>query len=151
MLKILIESVCRALKKVQLKYQNVREKWMSKTPWQKWNFIYNAGKTFSELIGIKVYSDMKFYWLTASGGILGLVYLSLTIYTVQYYLRQHNFTRAMACSYTFGIFILVSFGFLFYCWLVSKHQHVHLSLFKFRICAYIGYQLDHHALKSIVY
>lgn len=102
-------SVYRALKKLQMKYQNIRAKWTSKTPSQKWNFIYDVGKFLIELIGIKVYGDMKNYWHSAICGILGLIYLLLTIYTVQYYMRQHNFTRAMACSYTFGLFILVSF------------------------------------------
>lgn len=107
MLKIWI-SVLRAWKKLQLKYQNLRDKWTSKTPWQKWNCIYDLGKFFIELIGIKVFGDMKNYWHTASALVLGLVYLFLAIYTVQYYIRQHNFTRAMACSYTFVLFILVS-------------------------------------------
>lgn len=111
MVKIWI-SVYRALKKLQLKYQNIREKWKAKTSWQKWDFIYSLGKFFLELLGIKVFSDMKNYWRTAIPGIGGLIYLVLAIYTVQYQMRQHNFTRAMACSYTFGLFILVSFVFI---------------------------------------
>lgn len=108
------KSAYRALKKLQMKYQNMREKWKAKTPWQKWNFIYNLGKFFVELIGIKAFGDMKNYWRTAIAGVLGLIYLLLTIYTVQYHMRQHNLTRAMACSYTFGLFILVSFAFFIY-------------------------------------
>lgn len=108
MVKIWI-SVYRALKKIQLKYQSIREKWKAKTPWQKWNFIYSVGKFFLELIGIKVFGDMKVFWRTLIPAILGLIYLCLAIYTVQYHMRQYNFTRAMACSYTFGLFILVSF------------------------------------------
>lgn len=112
MLKIWI-YVFRAVKKLQLKYQNLREKWMSKTPWQKWNAIYELGNFLVKLIGIKVFDDMKNSWRTASSGILGLIYLVLTIYTVQYYMYRHNFTRAMACSYTFGLFTLVSAVFFF--------------------------------------
>lgn len=107
MIKLWI-STSDALKKLRVKYRNARKKWMTKTPWEKWNCIYNVGKFFAELLGVQVYSDMKNYWLTASGGVLALLYLFLTIYTVQFYLCQSNFTRAFACSYPFGLFILVS-------------------------------------------
>lgn len=101
-------SVFGALKKLRTKYRNAQEQWMAKTPWQKWDCIYNTGNCFAELLGVQVYSDLTNYWLTAVGGILGLLYIFLTIYTVQFYLRQSNFTRALACSYPFGLFILVS-------------------------------------------
>lgn len=142
MLKIWI-SVLRAWKKLQLKYQNLRDKWTSKTPWQKWSCIYDLGKCFIELIGIKVFGDMKNYWLTASAGLLGLVYLFLTIYTVQYYIRRHNFTRAMACSYTFGLFILVSFFLSFYEWnfflIFQKEKSITIHIIVFIFCLFLGY------------
>lgn len=97
------------LKKLRTKYRNLKEKWTNaKTPRQKWQCIYSTGNFFAELLGVQVYSDMKNYWWTATGGILGLLYIFITIYTVQFYLRQNNFTRALACSYPFGLFTLVS-------------------------------------------
>lgn len=101
-------SIFAGIEKLRTKYRNAKENWMAKTPWQKWNCIYNVGNLFAELLGIQVYSDMKNYWFTAVGGLLGLLYLCLTFYTVQFYLRQSNFTRAMACFYPFCLFILVS-------------------------------------------
>lgn len=130
MMKIL-KSLFGSLKELRSKYRNAQEQWMIKTPWQKWKHLYNIGKAFGESIGIRVYGDMKNTWYTASGGVLGLIYLFLAIYTVQYHLRQRNFTRAMACSYAFGLFILVNFGILLICRLILTNiENFLISLFK---------------------
>ena len=101
-------SIFGALKKIQLKYQNAREKWMAKTPWQKWKFFYSLGKASSELIGIQVYSDMKNYWYTAIPGVCILMYFLLNFYTIQYYFHRMEFVRLIECIYLIGPIVGVS-------------------------------------------
>lgn len=96
------------LKELRLKYQSVQENWSAKTPTEKWHAIHDIADMISRLVGIHAYSDLKVYWYSASCGILGMIYILLNIYTVQYYLRRGEFVRGMQCTYLVGMSVAVS-------------------------------------------
>lgn len=61
----------------------------------------------SELIGIRVYTDMKNYWYTATSAVLITIHFILTAYTIQYYFRRNEFVRGIECTCFIGIGTLV--------------------------------------------
>lgn len=89
------------------KIRCIREWWQAKSPAEKWDTIYNTGRKMCDFIGIHVLSDMRVNWYSASGGLSGAIYLFLTIYTIQYYLRRDEFVRAMECGFLVGLVIAV--------------------------------------------
>lgn len=90
-------------------YENVKDKWQTKTPKQKWQHIYNSANVVCEVIGIRILSDMKNYWYSASCGLVGGLYFSLLIYTAQYYFKRKEFTRVLECTCLIGMAVPVSF------------------------------------------
>lgn len=76
--------------------------WQAKSPSAKWIEICGLSRVVCELIGIRIFSDMKTYWYTASSGVCILVYLSLNFYTIQYYLFRREFVRVIECIYLIG-------------------------------------------------
>lgn len=81
------------------KLWRTQEWWHSKDPEQKWDTIHEFGRIICELIGIRVFSDMKNYWYSASCGVCAFVYFALEFYTIQYYLRRSDFVEATQCAY----------------------------------------------------
>lgn len=92
---------------LQSKYRNIRKKWQEKTPKRKWDFIFNIGRVMSELIGLRIFSDMKIYWYTASSAVLLTLNYFVTAYTIQYYFRRSEFVRGIECTCFVGITTLV--------------------------------------------
>lgn len=90
------------------KYQNAQRAWQSKSPADKWDTIHNIGRFESDIIGIRLFSDMKVNWYSASCGVLIVIFFLLDIYTIQYYLRRNEFVRGMECTYVVGIVVAVS-------------------------------------------
>lgn len=85
------------------KYRAALKNWRHRTPKQKFNVLFNIGRVMSEMIGLRVYSDMKIYWYTGSCGILCLLNYAMTFYTIQYYFRRNEFVRGMECTCFIGI------------------------------------------------
>lgn len=88
--------------------QNVRKKWQVKTPKQRWEFLINFGRVLCEMIGVRIYSDMKIFWYTGTSAVLITIHFTLTVYTVQYYFRRREFVRGMECTCFIGMGALVS-------------------------------------------
>lgn len=82
--------------------QKLVEKWRIKTPKQKWQFIYNIGDFMCDLVGIRVFKDLKNYWYTASCGLGASVYFITVTYTMIYYFKQNAFLRGVQCLCLFG-------------------------------------------------
>lgn len=96
-------------------YQWIRSKlnqmydwWHAKNPKQKWDTIDDFNRVICESIGIRICTDMKNYWYTASGGVCAVTYFILNIYTVQYYLRRNEFDKIVECTYLIGFAVGVS-------------------------------------------
>lgn len=91
-----------------LKYESVLNSWNVNPPEQKYETLFDFGRMMAELIGIRTFSDMKRYWLTATTAVLVSINLSTTFYTFQYYVRRNAFKRAIECTCFIPITTLVS-------------------------------------------
>lgn len=90
------------------KYKSSLNSWNVKTPQEKYHILFNVGRIMADLIGIRTFSDMKRYWLTATTALLVSINLSTTFYTFQYYIRRNAFKRAIECTCFIPITTLVS-------------------------------------------
>lgn len=97
--------MCDLLKKFQIN----RKKWLSKTPKEKFNVLYEIGNKMCRLVGIRIFSDMKVYWYTASDGIMYAIYFLLVIYTIVYYTKIDEFLRGLQSTVVIGIVVTVSY------------------------------------------
>lgn len=104
-----MSTMLNPYKSIQNMHEKILIKWRNKSPHQKWKTVYNFARTTCESIGIRVLSDIKNNWYTASCGLDGLLYFALVIYTVQYYFKLGNYVRSMECTCIIGIPVLVSF------------------------------------------
>lgn len=98
------------LKTLRLKIRFLQEKWQAKTPKQKFDFFHDMGQLTSEMIGVYIFGDLKNNWYSAFGGICGMIYFALNIYTIQYYCRQSKYARGLQCTYLIGMIIVVSYS-----------------------------------------
>lgn len=94
---------------------NIRERfrlfqrnWLLKTPKEKWQFLYNIPGTMFEMVGVRVFSDLKLNLYSQLGNLLVAYYGSLSIYTLYYYYNKNNLVNGLRCLCGFGIFISVS-------------------------------------------
>lgn len=100
-----------------------RKQWSSRTPFQKWCYIYGIGKACIKPTGFSVYDNdlsIKFrsYFITL--GILG--YFLLGLYTVFYYTEKGEFVKCLpsTCLYCIAfsvrssVSILDKFNEIFY-------------------------------------
>lgn len=76
-------------------FQTNRAKWQRKTPKEKFDDLYRLGDKMCRLVGIRIFSDMKVYWYTASDGIMYAIYFLLVIYTIDYYTKRGEFLRGL--------------------------------------------------------
>lgn len=97
-----IEVMFNPFRVVGIKFRYYWCWWRTKSPSEKWIAICGINRLFCELIGIRIFSDMKNYWYTFMSGVCFLVYLSLTFYTIQYYLFRREFVRVIECIYLIG-------------------------------------------------
>lgn len=83
-------------------FRRVHKWWTTKSPSEKWDSIIGIAKISGDLDGIRVFTDAKVYWYTATPGVcIGVFYL-LNLYTIQYYMRRGEFVRGMECMYLIG-------------------------------------------------
>lgn len=103
-----IHQACsKAFKTLRLKIRDIQALWRTKCPAEKWNAIRDVGRMISNLIGIRIFSNLDNYWYTASCGVCAIIYFSLNFYTIQYYMRRSEFIKIIECTYLFGIVIAV--------------------------------------------
>lgn len=122
-----------------LPFRRIHEWWSNKSPAEKWESIIGIAKTFGNLVGVRVFSDLRLYWYSASPGVcIGIFYL-LNLYTIQYYLRRGSFVRGMECTYLIGAVVGVREVICFFFEL--KSEFTFTQNFRFnsrRICSCIG-------------
>lgn len=94
---------------LRAKIDRLQMKWQSKTPKQKWQIIFNTGKVSSELIGIRVYGDMKTIWKSGICAVVISTCLLMILYTIPFYCIRNEYIRSIECSCPLGIIIPVSF------------------------------------------
>lgn len=91
----------------KIKFQQIKTWWQRKNPAEKWDSIINFGKTFGNLIGVRVLGDVRVNWFSSLCAICGVIFFALVLYTFQYDLRRGAFVRAMESTYVVGIVVEV--------------------------------------------
>lgn len=81
--------------------------WKLKTPNQKWLTIYYIPAKLNETLGIRTLTDLKIYWLTYSGMVLGIIHYIALINTVWFYYEKDELLMALQCLSSIGIFVPV--------------------------------------------
>lgn len=102
-----VYNAFQAFKRLLTKIRGIRQWWMSKSPRYKYETIHNVSRVVCASIGIRVFSDQRNYWYTASCGVCAVIYFALDFYTIQYYLRRNEFVKIIECTYLIGIVIAV--------------------------------------------
>lgn len=93
---------------LRAKLDRLQMEWQSKTPTQKWKIVFNTGKVSSELLGLRIYSDMKRGWKSGIGAVVIFTCLSMILYTIPFYCLRKEYIRSIECSCPLGIIIPVS-------------------------------------------
>lgn len=93
---------------LRAKIHSVQFRWQSKTPKEKWDILFETGRISSEVLGIRIYSDVKTGWYTLIGAIVITSCIALITYTIQFYCVRNEFVRSIECSCPLGIIIPVS-------------------------------------------
>lgn len=84
------------------------QRWQVKNPKEKWFAISKFARIIHELVGVRLFSDRKNYWYTATPGICGAMYFLLNTYTIQYYLFRKEYVQLIECTYLVGPVVAVS-------------------------------------------
>lgn len=95
----------KTYKKWKIKLQHIRGWWQNKNPEQKWDFIIEIGNVPGELIGVRVFSDMKLCWYTGVTAAMIATYFLLNIYTIQYYVRRGEIVRSVEGLCVVGVVV----------------------------------------------
>lgn len=85
-----------------------RLNWSSKTPKEKWLFLYNLPKVMFEIVGVKVFTTNEVNWYSQLGNCLIIYYISMCSYTLYYYHCKHELVYGIRCLCGMGILISVS-------------------------------------------
>lgn len=88
--------------------RKIHDWWHTKNPKQKWDTIHDFGRIICDSIGIRIFSDMKNDWYTASATVCAIIYFVLNFYTIQYYLHRNDFVKIIECTYLIGFAVGVS-------------------------------------------
>lgn len=99
-----IVIVMNLLQKLKSKFQfrSIRW-WRVKSPEEKWDFIQSFGRSAGDLIGVRLFTDLKLMLYTATCAVLIVMFFALEFYTIQYYLRRGAVVRGMESTYLIGV------------------------------------------------
>lgn len=91
-----------------------RSQWNSRTPLQKWYYLYGIGRTFLIPTGYKVFEeDQTLPWYSYFTPAYITVYFLLAIYTSFHYTSQGEFVKFLPCTCLLGIISSVRFSFAY--------------------------------------
>lgn len=91
-----------------------RSQWNSRTPLQKWYYLYGIGRTFLVPTGYKVFEeDQTLPWYSYFTPAYITVYFLLAIYTSFHYTSQGEFVKFLPCTCLLGIISSVRFSFAY--------------------------------------
>ena len=95
-------------KKLKSKWERMWDWWHVKSPEEKWDSIINVAKVAGDLVGARMFGDIKKVdWYTGICGLMILIFFTTNIYTVQYYLLRNELVRGMECTYIVGVVVAV--------------------------------------------
>lgn len=82
-----------------LKMATNRSEWHTKTPFQKWCYLYGIGKASCSPIGITLFQDdQTLYWYAYFLFVYSSLYLMLAIYTSAYYISHGEPSKCLPCT-----------------------------------------------------
>lgn len=80
-------------------FRHIREEWNSKTPLQKWCYLYGMGKLSGKMIGVTTFEDdQNLTWYSYMQYSYYAVSSILAIYTIAYFLLQGQFLKGLPCT-----------------------------------------------------
>lgn len=85
----------------------VREEWRKKTPRQKWQIVFNAGKISSELIGVKVYGYKKDDWKSYTCAFIIIIFFCTAFNAMWFHYQRDQILWGLQATGCFGIVISV--------------------------------------------
>lgn len=89
-------------------FNEFEEEWRKKTPGQKWQTLYSfCDKVAKNIVGIRVFSDMKVNWFSYSGGACSFLYFIFVFYTLWKSHDRGDLLIGMQCTCTTGMLIVV--------------------------------------------
>lgn len=91
------------------KFQAILLQWRLKSSKEKFQFLYNIPKTMFEMVGVRVFSDMKITLYSQLGNLMIFYYVSMTIHTIYYWTKKNRFIFSLRCLCGMGIMISVNF------------------------------------------
>lgn len=76
--------------------------WKSKTPFQKWSYLYGVGRSFCNLIKMTTFiEDQTLCWISYYPLVFVPVHLILVIYTIVYYISNGEPSKCLPCTVVF--------------------------------------------------
>lgn len=100
-------------------FREVEERWQMKTAKERWISIYNFGGKMTEtLVGVRIFSDMKVYWFSYSGGTLMMIHFASMFNTLWVSHKRNDLLTGLQCTGTLGMCISVSVSLI----LISKQR-----------------------------
>lgn len=94
--------------------QKFRDEWATKVPKQKVMFVLNSARFVFDLVGVRVLSDLRVYWLSYIPAVMVLDLVLSTFYTIQYYYRDDRLLIGMQSTCLYGVTIPVRISNYFY-------------------------------------
>lgn len=103
--KIVTLSIVELLKSVR----TIRRDWKTKTPYQKWCYMYSIGKVAFKLVAIPLNEDdQKLNWYSYFSFVYVGLYISLVIYAAIFYTNRGEFAKFLPSTCLLVIMIAVS-------------------------------------------
>lgn len=91
----------------------IRQDWRIKTPYQKWCYLYNIGKTAFKINTIPLYeNDQKLNWYSYFSYFYIGMYAFIVLYTAFFYIIHGEFVKCFPCTGFIATLIAVSFVFI---------------------------------------
>lgn len=89
------------------KIRNFLENWQQKPSKEKFQILYNIPKTMFELVGVRVFSDLKLNYYSHLGNVMIFYYVSMVTHTIYYWSKRDKFIFGTRCLCGMGIMISV--------------------------------------------
>lgn len=79
--------------------RTIRQDWITKTPYQKWCYLYSIGKAALKIIGIPLFEDdQKLYWYSRFPFVYITIHAALGVYTMYFYIGRGEFMQFLPCT-----------------------------------------------------
>lgn len=82
-----------------IKIKKIRAEWESKTPLQKWSYLYAIGRSALNIMGFPIFrDDSTLYWFSYIFFVYLMIDIILVIYTAFYFLSMGDIGSFVPCT-----------------------------------------------------